>query len=111
MHLVHPTYKENAHVGWPAGRPAVCEIEQVRQPLRLNVDNFFLQGHSWAGVLAIEYALPHQQHVKGLASRVAHGAYLALLLHDASKLDTSWKQKSVFRPLPTAPTHMSSVGS
>ncbi|MFC7000647.1 alpha/beta fold hydrolase [Pseudobowmanella zhangzhouensis] len=32
----------------------------------MNKDNFFLLGHSWGGILAIEYALQHQQHLKGL---------------------------------------------
>jgi proline iminopeptidase len=44
----------------------VDEVEQVRQALGLDADNFFLLGHSWGGVLAIEYALRHQQHLKGL---------------------------------------------
>ena len=29
-------------------------------------DNFYLYGHSWGGLLAIEYALKYQQHLKGL---------------------------------------------
>ncbi|MGA8016964.1 MAG: proline iminopeptidase-family hydrolase [Candidatus Dormiibacterota bacterium] len=44
----------------------VDEVEQVRQALSLDRDNFFLLGHSWGGILAIEYALKHQQHLKGL---------------------------------------------
>ncbi len=44
----------------------VDEVEQVRQALGLGADNFFVLGHSWGGVLAIEYALRHQQHLKGL---------------------------------------------
>jgi proline iminopeptidase len=44
----------------------VDEVEQVRQALGLNKDNFFLYGQSWGGMLAIEYALAHQQHLKGL---------------------------------------------
>jgi proline iminopeptidase len=44
----------------------VDEVEQVRQALGLDRDNFYLLGHSWGGVLAIEYALQHQQHIKGL---------------------------------------------
>lgn len=44
----------------------VEEVEQVRQALDLNKDNFFLLGHSWGGILAIEYALKYQQHLKGL---------------------------------------------
>ena len=35
----------------------VEEVEQVRQALGLDAENFFLLGHSWGGILAIEYAL------------------------------------------------------
>jgi proline iminopeptidase len=44
----------------------VDEVEQVRQALGLDKDNFYLLGHSWGGLLAIEYALKHQDHLKGL---------------------------------------------
>lgn len=44
----------------------VDEVEQVRQALHLEKDNFYLLGHSWGGVLGIEYALQHQDHLKGL---------------------------------------------
>ncbi len=44
----------------------VEEVEQVRQALGLDRDNFYLYGHSWGGILAIEYALKYQQHLKGL---------------------------------------------
>ena len=44
----------------------VDEVEQVRQALGLDRDNFYLLGHSWGGMLAIEYALKYQQHLKGL---------------------------------------------
>ena len=44
----------------------VDEVEQVRQALGLTAENFFLYGQSWGGLLAIEYALEHQQHLKGL---------------------------------------------
>ncbi len=44
----------------------VEEVEQVRQALGLNKDNFYLLGHSWGGILAIDYALKYQQHLKGL---------------------------------------------
>jgi proline iminopeptidase len=59
----------------------VEEVEQVRQALRLGPDNFYLVGHSWGGILAIEYALKYQQHLKGLvisnmmASIPAYNAY------------------------------------
>ena len=44
----------------------VEEVEQVRQALGLGSDNFYLLGHSWGGLLAIEYALKYQQNLKGL---------------------------------------------
>jgi proline iminopeptidase len=44
----------------------VEEVEQVRLALGLNKDNFYLLGHSWGGILAMEYALKYQQHIKGL---------------------------------------------
>ena len=44
----------------------VEEVEQVRQALGLDHTNFFLLGHSWGGILALEYALKYQQHLKGL---------------------------------------------
>ncbi|WP_242158588.1 proline iminopeptidase-family hydrolase [Aestuariivivens sediminis] len=44
----------------------VEEVEQVRQALGLNQDNFYLLGQSWGGILAMEYALKYQQHLKGL---------------------------------------------
>jgi proline iminopeptidase len=44
----------------------VDEVEQVRQALGLNQDNFYLYGSSWGGILAIEYALEYQQHLKGM---------------------------------------------
>lgn len=44
----------------------VDEVEQVRQALGLDRGNFYLYGQSWGGLLAIEYALKYQQHLKGL---------------------------------------------
>lgn len=44
----------------------VDEVEQVRQALHLDKNNFCLLGHSWGGVLAIEYALKYQQNLKCL---------------------------------------------
>ncbi len=44
----------------------VEEVEQVRQALGLTPENFYLLGHSWGGILAMEYALKYQQHLKGL---------------------------------------------
>lgn len=44
----------------------VDEVEQVRQALGLNKDNFYILGSSWGGILGMEYALKYQQHLKGL---------------------------------------------
>jgi proline iminopeptidase len=44
----------------------VDEVEQVRQALGLTKDDFYLLGHSWGGILATEYALAHQDRLKGL---------------------------------------------
>ena len=44
----------------------VDEVEQVRRALKLGPDNFYLYGQSWGGILAIEYALKHQDQLKGL---------------------------------------------
>jgi len=59
----------------------VDEVEQVRVALGLDADSFVLMGQSWGGVLAMEYALAHQEHLKGLvisnmmASGAAYNAY------------------------------------
>jgi proline iminopeptidase len=63
----------------------VEEVEQVRQALGLNKDNFYLLGHSWGGILAIEYALKYQRNLKGLiisnmvASILAYEQYNGVL--------------------------------
>lgn len=44
----------------------VDEVEQVRKALGLNADNFYLYGSSWGGILGMEYALKHQENLKGL---------------------------------------------
>jgi len=44
----------------------VEEVEQVRIALNLNKDNFYLLGHSWGGILAMEYSLKYQNNMKGL---------------------------------------------
>jgi proline iminopeptidase len=44
----------------------VDEVEQVRVALGLDRDDFVLYGQSWGGLLATEYALAHQEHLKGL---------------------------------------------
>jgi len=44
----------------------VSEVDQVRQAIGGTRDNFCLFGHSWGGILAIEYALAHPDQVKCL---------------------------------------------
>ena len=44
----------------------VEEVEQVRTALHLDKNNFYLLGHSWGGILAMQYALKYQDNLKGL---------------------------------------------
>lgn len=44
----------------------VEEVEQVRKALNLDNTNFYLLGHSWGGILAMEYATKYQNNMKGL---------------------------------------------
>jgi len=71
----------------------VEEVEQVRRALGLSSDNFFLLGHSWGGILAIEYAMKYQRHLKGLvisnmmASIPAYNEYANTVLMPAMDQD------------------------
>jgi len=64
----------------------VDEVEQVRGALGLDRENFVLYGQSWGGILAIEYALRYQQHLRGLvisnmmSSVPAYNAYAEQVL-------------------------------
>jgi proline iminopeptidase len=42
------------------------EVEEVRQALGLNKDNFYILGNSWGGILGMEYALRYQENLNGL---------------------------------------------
>lgn len=59
----------------------VDEVEQVRKALQLNKENFYLLGHSWGGILAMEYALKYQDNLKGviisnmMSDAVEYGKY------------------------------------
>ncbi len=59
----------------------VEEVEQVRKAIGADSSNFYLLGNSWGGILAMEYALKYQQHLKGLlvanmvASAPEYGKY------------------------------------
>ena len=75
----------------------VEEVEQVRISLGLNKDNFYLLGHSWGGILAMEYATKYQKNLKGLiisnmmASCPEYGKYAQNVLakqFDPKVLDT-----------------------
>jgi proline iminopeptidase len=44
----------------------VDEVDQVRRALGLDPSNFCLLGHSWGGILAMEYALAHPEALKCL---------------------------------------------
>lgn len=44
----------------------VDEVEQVRKALDLTKDNFYILGHSWGGILGMEYAQKYQDNLKGL---------------------------------------------
>ena len=63
----------------------VEEVEQVRKALNLTKDNFYLLGHSWGGILAMQYALKYQDNLKGLivsnmmASCPKYGEYSKVL--------------------------------
>lgn len=78
----------------------VEEVEQVRQALGLEPDNFYLYGHSWGGLLAIEYALEYQDNLKGLiisnmmASIPAYNEYAKDVLMPAMDQDALEKIKA-----------------
>ncbi|MGA1981291.1 MAG: proline iminopeptidase-family hydrolase [Acidobacteriaceae bacterium] len=66
----------------------VEEVEEVRRGLGL--ENFVLYGQSWGGMLAIEYALKYQQHLRALViSNMTAGmqSYLKRIGEVAKKLD------------------------
>lgn len=57
------------------------EVEEVRRGLGL--DNFVLYGHSWGGILGMEYALNYQQHLRGLVISNMCAGTKAYLKHTA----------------------------
>lgn len=87
----------------------VEEVEQVRKGLDL--DSFYLFGHSWGGMLAMEYLDKYQQHVKGavlsnmtagIQSYVAYTAKLKqqfLSANDLAVYDSLDKKKDYNNPL------------
>lgn len=77
---------------WDVSR-FVDEVEQVRLALGLDDSDFYLYGQSWGGILAIEYALEHQENLKGLiisnmmASIPAYNQYAQGVLMPAMDAD------------------------
>jgi len=75
----------------------VEEVEQVRKALGL--EHFYLYGHSWGGMLGIEYALKYQQHLKGFilsdmtASSPAYQKYANQLLSELTPADRAILKK------------------
>lgn len=76
---------------------SVEELEQVRQALHLDSTNLYLLGHSWGGILAMQYAVKYQQHLKALVisdmmpDAADYNAYAENVLAkqiDSSVLDT-----------------------
>jgi proline iminopeptidase len=71
----------------------VDEVDQVRQALGMDASNFVLLGQSWGGMLAMEYAVHHQEHLKGLvisnmmSSAPAYNAYARDVLMPAMDQD------------------------
>lgn len=45
---------------------SVEELEQVRAALHLDSTNCYLLGHSWGGILAMQYAIKYQHNIKSL---------------------------------------------
>lgn len=44
----------------------VEEVEQVRQVIGADNNNFYILGNSWGGILGMQYALKYQDNLKGL---------------------------------------------
>ena len=71
----------------------VEEVEQVRQAIGADSSNFYVLGNSWGGILAMEYALKYQQHLKGMlvsnmvASAPDYAAYAQEVLAEIKNLE------------------------
>jgi proline iminopeptidase len=70
----------------------VEEVEEVRRGLGL--EQFVLYGHSWGGILAIEYALKYQKHLRGLVISNMTAGMQSFLKHTES-----WKRQLPARSL------------
>ncbi len=79
----------------------VEEVEQVRVALGLNKDNFYLLGHSWGGILGMQYALKYQDNLKGLiisnmmASCPKYGEYAEQVLSKQMPADVLQEIKGI----------------
>jgi len=65
----------------------------------LGLENFYLYGQSWGSMLAIEYSLKHQQHLKGviLSNMTASiDSYTQYINHLRSKLPQSIQDRLTF---------------
>ena len=78
---------------WRADR-FVDELEALRA--HLGLDEFDLYGHSWGGMLATDYALAHQEHLRSLvlASTIADAA---LLRREMARLLEAFPERSARR--------------
>jgi len=69
----------------------VDEVDQVRQAIGADESNFYIIGNSWGGILGMEYALKHQNKLKGLlvsnmmASAPEYGRYAQEVLSKQMK--------------------------
>lgn len=85
---------------WTTAR-FVEEVEQVRQAIGADSTNFYILGNSWGGILAMEYALKYQQHVKGLvvanmvASAPEYGKYAEEVLAKQMKPEVLSEIKAI----------------
>lgn len=68
------------------------EVEEVRQTLGL--EKMYLLGHSWGGMLAIEYALKYSQHLRGLVPMSCTASFVS---------QAQYRQKSNLRMLASLP--------
>lgn len=79
----------------------VEEVEQVRQAIGADSTNFYVLGNSWGGILAMEYALKYQKHLKGLlvanmvASAPEYGKYAEEVLAKQMKPEVLSEIKAI----------------
>ena len=79
----------------------VEEVEQVRKAIGADSSNFYVLGNSWGGILAMEYALKYQNHIKGLlvsnmmASAPEYGKYADEVLSKQMKPEVLAEIRSI----------------